>query len=190
MKSLVISLFFSVLLGACAGTPKISYFVLDAPALPAASVAQDARTPSILITSVTLPDLVDRPQMVVRSGANRVEILDASRWAQPLKSEVARVLAACLGREVGTAKVFLHGQGMSDAADYRVTLDIQRFDSEPGVAATIEALWTVRHKGAALPQTGRSAIREAVADDGPAALAAAHGRALQQLGKDIAAALR
>lgn len=188
MKRLLIPTLFAVLLSACAGTPKISYYVLEAPVASANSGI--AGTPTVLIASVTVPDLVDRPQMVVRSGDNRVEILDSSRWAQPLKSEVARVLAACLTGEAGTAKVFLHGQGLSSEADYRVTLDIQRMDSEPGVAASVDALWTVRRKGAGEPLTGRSLVREAVQGSDPAALAAAHGRALARIGREIGAVMK
>ncbi len=189
MKLALLILSFTVLLGACAATPKIAYYVLEAPAASRTAVL-DAQGPSILISSLTLPELVDRPQMVVRSGDNRVEILDSSRWAQPLKSEAARVLAASLGAAAGTAKVFLHGQGFSGEADYRVTVDIQRFDAEPGVAATLEVLWTVRRKGAAQPLTGRSVVREIMLGSDPAALAAAHGRALVKVGKEIGAALK
>lgn len=188
MNRIVYPILLALLLTACAGTPKVSYYILEAPAIE--NTALDAQAPTILIASITIPDLVDRPQMVVRNGDNRVEILDTQRWALPLKSEVGRVLAAYLARDARTAKVFLHGQGIGGEADYRVTVDIQRFDSEPGTAVSLEALWTLRRKGMTAPVTGRSAVREAVQGDAPGALAAAHGRALARISRDIATAIK
>lgn len=176
----------SVILSACAGSPRINYYTLDAPPYPEAGTSQL----SILLGPITLTEMVDRPQLVMRTGDNRVEIIDASRWAQPLKSEAARVLAANLGRETGTLRVFLHGQGAAFEPEVRVAVDILRFDSRPGVGATIEALWSVRRKDGGAPLTGRSEVHEAVQGAGYDLLVAAHGRALAHISRDIAQAMR
>lgn len=176
-------------LSGCAGSPKVSFYTLDAPPYPETRSGDSAR-PTILLGPVTLPEMVDRPQLVIRTGDNRVEIVDTSRWAQPLKSELARALAANLARDAGTLRVFLAGQGMSFDPDMRVAVDILNFDSRPGAEAIIEARWTIRSRGASAPLTGRLLAREKVRGEGHELLVAAHGRALARISREIAGAIR
>ena len=178
-----------VALSGCAGSPRVNLYTLDAPPYPEVRGADSARL-DILLGPVSLPEMVDRPQLVVRSGDNRVEVVDTSRWAQPLKSELARVLAANLARELGTLRVFLAGQGMSGEPDMRVSVDVLRFESRPAAEATIEARWTIYRKGGGAPHTGRSLIRETVRGEGHELLVAAHGRALARIAREIAEAIR
>lgn len=184
LRNILALLATSVLLG-CAASPKVSFYTLPAPPYPEARGTQD-----ILLGPVTLPEIVDRPQLVIRAAGNQVEIIDTSRWAQPLKGETARVLAANLAGDLGTLRVFLPGQGMTFDPDIRVAVDILRFDSRPGSDATLEALWTVRRKEGGTPLSGRSVVREAVQGDGFDPLLAAHGRALARISHDIAEAIR
>jgi len=74
--------------------------------------------------------------------------------------------------------------------DYRVTIDIQRFESIQGQAATVEAVWTVRKTVSGQTRSGRSVAREPVHGQGFDALAAAHSRAIAKLSADIAASIR
>lgn len=176
-------------LSGCAGSPKISFYTLDAPAYPETSSGGSAR-PTILLGPVTLPEMLDRPQLVIRTGNHRVEIVDTSRWAQPLKSELARALAANLAHDVGTLRVFLAGQGMSFDPDMRVAVDILNFESRPGTEVAIEARWTIRSREGGAPLTGRSFARETVHGEGHELLVAAHGRALARISREMAKAIR
>ena len=132
--------FTTLLLLGCSSSPKTHYYTFNTP--PDARIA--ATGPLILIGPVTLPDLVDRPQLVLRSNDNQVEISDTHRWAQSLKSEIARALAANLALEVDAPRVYLLGQTLGDEADLRIALDILRFESAPASHTTIEAQWSVR----------------------------------------------
>jgi uncharacterized protein len=73
---------------------------------------------------------------------------------------------------------------------YRVTIDVQRFDSVPGQAALLEAVWTVRKTAGGETRAGRTVAREAVQGEGFDTLAAAHSRALAKMSGDIAIAIR
>ena len=48
------------------------------------AIGAEANAPSVWVAPVTLPEAVDRPQLVVRVTPNRVAILDGHRWAEPL----------------------------------------------------------------------------------------------------------
>jgi uncharacterized lipoprotein YmbA len=171
----------------CASSPPSNFYALSPVAAPAAG---DARASySVALGAVSLPELVNRAQIVTRAGANQVSIEDFERWAGPLKDEIARVIANNLTRLLNGASVFTYPQSAMIEADYKVLIDVQRFESALGDAASIEVLWQVRPaKGEA--KTGRSIVREAAQGPGYAALVAAHSRALAAVSRDIASAIQ
>lgn len=181
-----------LLAGGCTRSPERSYYSLQGPA--ARPTRAEAVTPSrmdVVLGPVTLPDSLDRRQIVTRSGANQLEINDLHRWAQPLPGEIAAVLAADLYRDLGrTTLVGVHGQetATGDPA-YRVAVDIERFESVLGDSATVEAAWIVRRKPPREPLRGRTLAREPVHGPGFDALAPAYARALGHVSRDIAAAI-
>jgi hypothetical protein len=59
-----------------------------------------------------------------------------------------------------------------------------------GAAVTIEAPWTIRRAGGAMPRTGRWSVHGPVSGGGFDALVAAHGRAAARRSSDIAGAIR
>jgi len=183
------------LLGGCGGAAAVreSFYTLSAPAAGAPAGASTAATSnvSIFVGPVSVPESVDRSQMVLRTGANEVEVSEKYRWAEPLKSAVPRVIAETLTRELGTQRVLTSRSAAALAVDYRVAIEVQRFDSSLTEGATIDALWTITPsaaKGGSV-RTGRTRVTEPASGD-PATLAAAHSRALDRVGRDIAAALR
>jgi uncharacterized protein len=177
------------LLAACGTPAKLNYYTLTVPAAaPGASPAAGA--PNIYVGPITIPETVDRPQMVKRVDVNQVEIADLDRWAEPLKAAIPRLVAETLSRELGGATVMTSRQSATLAFDYRVGVDLQRFDFSPGEGAAVDALWTIRGEKDGASRTGRSAAREPAAGAGFEAMAAAQSRALDKVARDIAAAIR
>jgi hypothetical protein len=87
--------------------------------------------------------------------------------------------------------VSAYPQNAGDNAEYRVQVDIQRFESTLGGTAVIEALWSVRRSPDGQPKTGRSLVQESTGGGaGYDALVAAHSRALAAVSRDIAVAIR
>lgn len=182
----------AILLCGCAASHKVNVYTLQLPSYPDVQTLAGSATSvlSVLLDPVTVPELVNRPQLVVHTDDHQVRIIESSRWAQTLKDEVAAVLAANLARDLGTLRVFLHAHDMPDEPQIRVAVNILRFESRPGVAATIEALWTMRYNSNRTPVTGRSIVHEAVQDGGYPSLLAAHGRALARISHAIAEQIR
>ena len=73
---------------------------------------------------------------MTRTGASQVTINEFERWAGPLKGEIARTIAENLTQLLGGASVFAYPQSANVEADYKVLVDVQRFDSAPGDAPT------------------------------------------------------
>jgi uncharacterized lipoprotein YmbA len=174
-------------LAGCGSTPKESFYMLEAPP-PSPTAA--AAGPSIFVGPVIVPEAVDRTPMVVRTGPNQVDVEDFQRWAEPLKSAIPRVIAGNLMRELGTSRVGYTRAASLNNADYRIAIEIQRFDSSLSEGATVEALWTISNAKGAAPRTGRTLAHEAAEPATHAGVAAAHSRALAQVAKDIANAMR
>jgi uncharacterized lipoprotein YmbA len=185
-----LSLVAAVLVG-CGSSPEPRFYTLSAGGIPASDRNEKAVAEySVAVGPVTLPETVDRPQLVVRVGANQVALLDQHRWAEPLRSGIPRVIAENLSHLLGSQRVVTFSQNAIRDAEYRVLLDIQRFDSMVGQTVIIDALWTVRRASGGEPTTGRSVVREPVSGDGYDALVAAHGRALATLSRDVAESIR
>jgi uncharacterized lipoprotein YmbA len=178
---------FPVLSG-CGRSPKSTYYTLSSGAAPERAAA--AAPLSVAIGPVTVPDIVDRPQLVLRAAANQVTINDYVRWAAPLKDEIPRVIADNLTQLLNGARVSTYPQSGSTDTDYLLTLGVQRFDSALGDAATVEVLWTVRPPKGGAPKAGRSVAREVANGKDYDALVAAHRRALAAVSRDIAEAIR
>ncbi|MFC4278855.1 PqiC family protein [Achromobacter aloeverae] len=177
-----------LLLTACATSPA-KFYTLDAQA-PAREASGQAVPAIIVISHVSVPELVDRPQFVLRIDATRIRIDEYSRWAEPLKEQIARVLAADLALSFPGALVSTSARWEDQARTHQVSVEVQGFESTPGDNATIAVLWTVRYPGKEDTRSGRSIVREPVKTQENADLVQAHSRALAGISADIARAIQ
>ena len=67
-----------------------------------------------------------------------------------------------------------------------MAIEVQRFESAPGEAATLSAAWIVRRTRDGKAEPGRTTVRESTSGAGFDTLAAAHSRALARMSQDIA----
>jgi uncharacterized lipoprotein YmbA len=174
------------LVAACASSPPPKFYMLSRTPAPGAPPS----TLSVLVGPVTVPAVVDQPQIVVSMSPNQVTLDEFNRWASPLASNISRVVAENLVDLLGTPRVSQFQQSLNVDADFRVAVEVQNFESTLGDAATFSAVWAVRRTRDGRTETGRTAVREPPSDKSYDALAAAHSRALSQMSQDIAAAVR
>ncbi len=181
--------------------------VLEPPPEPGAIHAT-----RIIVGPVTVPALVDNPQLVVKNSNNQVTVYEYQRWAgSPLKSDIERVVAADLARDLSTPNVWSYTQSLSTDFDYQVVMDVQNIDSKLGESVTIDVLWRVKPKTTKAPAvdsadhkaarasvstrkqkqevTGRSVVHERVHGEGFESLVAAQSRAFDQVSREIATAI-
>lgn len=209
MKALVTLCAVTAALAACS-SPKNTYYTLSAPEVPSAT-AMNHKT-RIMVGPVTVPALVDNPQLVVKNTNNHVTVYEYQRWAGSLKTDIERVVAADLARDLSTPNVWSYTQSLSTQFDYQVVMDVQNIDSKLGDSVSVDVLWTVKpktakttptenagHKAAktagnttkqAHEVTGRSVVHERVTGEGFEPLVAAQSRAFDQVSHDIAKAIR
>ena len=188
MRMRTLALAACAVLAACGTAPKESFYTLAGPQSPLPAALPS--TLSIYVGPVVVPESVDRTPMVIRKGPNEVDIEDFHRWAEPLKTAIPRVVAGTLMRELGTAKVISSRAASATAVDYRVAIEIQRFESSLQSGALVDAYWTIVPAKGGAAKTGRTVAEEPATAPSHAGVAAAHSRALERVAKDIAAALR
>jgi uncharacterized protein len=175
----------------CASSPNESFYTLSAGVpVNGATPASGESAYSVAVGPITLPEVVDRPQIVLRASPNEVIIVELHRWAEPLRSEIPRIIADNLTADLNVKRVAAYPQSAGDNADYRVLVDIQRFDSTMGESVTIDALWTVKRVSDGALRTGRSMARESTGGGTYEAVVAAHSRALATISHEIAEAIR
>jgi uncharacterized protein len=175
------------LLAGCKSAPT-SFYTLGAD--PSLERSGNTLQGAVVVGPVTIPELVDRPQLVTRVSGNEVDVDEFARWGEPLKSGVAAAIAGDLTRLLGSERVSVSSQTVAGTEAWRVRVDIVQFDSMPGDAVAVDARWTVHVAGRTTLLTGRSTVREPVSGAGYDALVAAHSRALATVSRDIAAAIR
>ena len=120
----------------------------------------------MVVGPVSIPAIVDLPQIVVSTGSNQVSFDEFNRWASPLQNNISRVVAENLVAMLGTPRVSLFQQSLNADADYRVAIEVQSFESAPGDAATLNAVWIVRRTKDGKTVTGRTTVREPTAGEG------------------------
>ena len=175
----------------CGSSSKETYYTLSADAaVNGANPASGESAYTIAVGAITLPEVVDRPQFVLRAGPNEVTIVELHRWAGPLKSEIPRIIADNLAADLNVKRVAAYPQSAGENADYRVLIDILRFDSTLGESVTIDALWTVKRVSDGILRTGRSTARESSSGGTYEAVVAAHSRALATISREISEAIR
>ena len=174
------------LFAGCATSPASKFYTLS----PVQVVEQSSggHPVTIAIDPVTVPELVDRSQIVTRLDANRVSIDEFARWAEPLKKQIPGVLAEDLGRFIPGAIVSTYPQRVDDNA-YRISIDVQVFDSSTNGTVTLAVIWSVRSPKGGENVSGRSVVHEAAGGPGYDALVKAHSRALASVASDIAVAM-
>ena len=172
--------------GAGCASSRADFYTLS----PSARAAPVTAGYSVAVGPVSVPEIVDRPQIVVRTGPNQVFIDEFHRWGSPLRDDIARGIAGNLSALLGAPQVSVFPHSTSSAAKYRAAVDVMVFDSTPGDAAVLEAVWVVRRAGDGAVRSGRTLVREPVPGVGYAALVSAHCLALEKLSEDIAEAIR
>ena len=136
---------FALAVSACASSPQVRYYTLstETDLKARASSAASVHHNSYAVGAVAIPNLLDRPQIVLRSSANTIEVLDYDRWAAPLSDELQRVLIADLSARLGDNSIIDPGLMSSLRVDRRITISILEFDPARKHESVLEASWTI-----------------------------------------------
>jgi len=131
-------------LSGCAQSPEARFYTLT-PLAQQEVQAQPAATSavSVNIMPVEIPDYLNRPQIVTRSGQNELQLAEFDRWAGSLPDNIAEVMAENLSQLLASDKVLARSWGRYEKTNYTLMLRITRLDCVPGVTVTMRAQWAL-----------------------------------------------
>ena len=195
----------ALLLGGCADTPPTRFYVLSAMSDQADPAP--GKGVAIGIGPVTLPQYLNRPQIVTRIGGNRLDFAEFDQWGGDLNDNVTRVLAANLSSLLKTDRVSHYPWKDEAPIDVQVTIDVASFERDLDGSSVLTAYWTiVDPKQGEVKLMRRSTFRDSGGASSPVATAqpsarpgdqaqpydaivAGMSRNLEALSRDIASAV-
>lgn len=179
----------SLMLFGCARSRPAKFYLLH-PLQEAAAEKLSARSLSIGVGPVDIPEYLDRPQMVIRISSGEVRLADFERWAEPLKANFPRVLGENLSQLLATDRISIFPWTGAPHIDYRVTVEVIRFDGAPGTAVLLDARWSLISEEAEKTLTQKKSVITIPAEGQDfGGLVAAQSKAVAALSREIAAAI-
>lgn len=138
------------------------------------------------IGPVSLPEYINRPQIVTRNSKHQFKVSEFNRWIEPLNDSISRLLVINLSNNLNSNQIYwVPRSDRQYPLDLRVVIDIGRFDGQLGKDVVLEARWSIFDKDDKPALTRVSLIKEPVNGEDYNALVAAMNRALQKLGVEI-----
>ena len=180
----------SALLTACASTPT-NFYTLEAQSRPpVATSTSSAKKALIGIGPLTLPALLDRKGIVTRAENNSVQIAEFDLWAAPLQNNVIAVLSKNVATLQPNAIVRAYPWAVYGNVDYRVIIDISRFDTQLGKSVTLEASWAImEEKNHMIVGNGQTKLQQPLYDASYNSVAQALSKLLSEFSQQISVAL-
>jgi uncharacterized lipoprotein YmbA len=179
-----------LLLSACASTPPTSFYVLEPLGKPSASAISAEKKHLIGVGPISIPALIERQKIVTRTAANGVEIAEFHQWASPLKENITQVLTHNLSLLMPDDVVRSYPWGAFGSVDYRIIVDVVRFDTQPGKLANLETSWAIMNeKNHQILTHGRSRIEQPLSDASYAGTVHALSALLGEFSRELSLAL-
>jgi uncharacterized lipoprotein YmbA len=156
------------LLCACAASRPDHFYILSAQ--PQAA-AQPPTTATPVVLKVTLPSLVDRPELILNTTTDAVTVLEHERWGAPLADLVVQTLGQDIERRRGDLMVGGQGTVHSNTAAVKITVDIVQMTARLGDRVSIEIHWRIVDARKATDLTGTEVFSTPLAQNGYAGVA-------------------
>jgi uncharacterized lipoprotein YmbA len=188
---------FMLVLSACLGggsqAPPTRYYVLNSlyTAENKNQPVADLNEAVIVIGPLTLTQVLDRPQIIIRHSDNEIRVSDLNRWAAPLHENFVRVVVDNVAVLLSRGRVIRFPPPRSLPVDYQVIMEVTRFDGKPGDEVVLRSRWAIfgnNSKTVLLKQ--QSVLNEPTGGDTIAEMVSAKSRLVAKFSRDIAEAIK
>lgn len=145
LASLIAVMGFSAGCGVIRRSPETHFYVLTLPeGSPTPSTRPHVQGPQVGIGPVTLPGYLDRTNIFMRAGSSPdVQLAEYDRWGEPLGEGVTRLLVESLSARLDAIDGMAVALRANMPLDWRISLDIARFDGAPGQDVVLDAAWSL-----------------------------------------------
>jgi len=178
-----------ICLSACAGKSASSKFYVLSP-LPQSKLSGADGT-TIGVFPVSMPDYLDRPQIVTRVSENEIKLDEFSRWAEPLKESFYTALVDNLSTLLNHEKIIKTSHNLGTPTTLQVGVEVLQFDGALGGDVVLSVKWGLfGERGKNVLIAKRSSFKEPTGAATYEALVAAQSRAVAALSREIAEGIR
>jgi uncharacterized lipoprotein YmbA len=145
----------------------------------------------LAVGPIDLPDYVDRPQIVTRTGSNELVIAEFDRWGGSLDNQINGSLVTTLQDRLAPGQVAVlpwRSSMRSGGTSYRVAVTVSRFDGVLGQSVVLQARWELSvQRGGKEESLGvkEASVTEGITGSDYDALVAAMQRALVRFGRQM-----
>jgi uncharacterized protein len=187
-------LFIAVLFVGCrSSAPPVQFYTLSplSAATEKANPTDAAPNIAVGVGPVEMPQVLDRPQIVTRTGPNKIMLDEFHRWAGSLQADFARVLAENISFLLDIDHVAVYPWEVGFAPDYRIALNIRSFVGQWGKNVLLDVIWQITDRTGAKPlAVKKSVITEPLSAEDYDALVAAQSQAIARLSREIVQEIR
>lgn len=178
-------------LGGCATSPPTRLHLLAVE--PDGPLAGTRRSPPLAlgVGPLEVVDYLERPEIVTRRGRTSLVLAELDRWGERFEVMLGRVLRESLARLLATDAVVELPTDREVALDYRLAVQILRFEADDAGEVTLEARWQLLPRSGERPlRLERTVQREPIPGDrAMEGIVAAMSRALGGLARTLAEAV-
>ncbi len=139
---------------------------------------------------ITIPETVNRSNIVTPRDANQIEVSEYHRWSEPLRENISRVVITNLADRLGVSKLYAY-PWLRAQIDNIARIDVLQMSGEVGREVYLQVRWQILtgSKPHELLDTRITEYRQTVSGAGYSSLVAAYSAAYAALSDDIAQAL-
>lgn len=177
----------------CASSPPTRFYLLSSVSTSSPELKQSSGEGcfSIGIGPILMPAYLDQPSIVTRTTANELLLADFDQWAESLKDNFTRVLAQNLSAVLCTKTVVVFPWRGKIPIDYRIEMDVLRFDGTLGGNVSLEAWWRLfSGDGKTMLLSKKLSLSELANGRDYQSLVSTQSRILEKLSREIAEAIR
>ena len=178
----------------CAGSYPAKFYTLS-PLATTGEVKSEKGTAgqalAIGVGPVRLPQYLVRKEIVTRTDANKIDLAENDLWGGSLQDDFSRNLLENLSLLLASDRVSLYLWPGMGTIDYRVGMDVIRFDGNRGGDVVLIANWTIREgQGNKFIRVQNSRIQEPSGGQSYEAMVGGLSRALARLSREIGEAIK
>jgi hypothetical protein len=123
------------------------FFILTPASQPPSSGSThdpSRRELSIALGPINFPGYLKRREIVSRLSGDQLRLSNNKRWAESLDANFQSVLSQDLGTQLGTQRIVLFPWYGRPDIDYRIEVQVHRFDIDADSRSHLHARWIIK----------------------------------------------